>query len=96
MGTLFAVDHVQNLVLQDAMERIYNNNSNSNTDDTNTVEEMPLGLYLVRGDNVCLVSGDFDATKWNTTTQNNNQASAAAAAAAAAPPLPVIHQQEQY
>lgn len=47
-------DQVQNLILNDAVERVY-------SPDTN-VEEVPLGLYVIRGDNLCLI-GEFDETK---------------------------------
>lgn len=54
MGTLLGNDQVQNLILNDAVERIY-----SADDD---VEEVDLGLYVIRGDNLCLV-GEFDESQ---------------------------------
>lgn len=45
---------MQNLILNDAVERVYSNDAD--------VEEVPLGLYLIRGDNLCLV-GEYDETK---------------------------------
>ena len=54
MGTLLGNDQVQNLILNDAVERIYSSDSD--------VEEVNLGLYVIRGDNLCLV-GEFDETK---------------------------------
>ena len=40
-------DQVQNLILNEAQERIYSEDED--------VEVVPLGLYVVRGDNVVLV-----------------------------------------
>ena len=54
VGVLLGFDQVQNLILNEAYERLYS----ADTD----VEEEPLGLYLVRGDNVCLV-GECDEQK---------------------------------
>lgn len=44
-------DQVQNLILNDATEHLYS------TDEP--VEQVPLGLYVVRGDNVAVV-GEFE------------------------------------
>ena len=52
-GKLAGSDQVQNLVLDDATERLYS------TDEE--VEMVPLGLYVIRGDNVALVG---EATDW--------------------------------
>lgn len=49
-GKLEGVDQVQNLILNDANERVYSEDAD--------VEIVPLGLYVIRGDNVCLVSDD--------------------------------------
>eukprot|EP00116_Pleurobrachia_bachei_P016951 sb/3477213/ len=43
-GTLKGFDQTVNLILDDAHERVFSGNQG--------VEEVPLGLYLVRGDNV--------------------------------------------
>jgi len=43
------------------------------------VETVDLGLYVIRGDNVCMV-GEFDPEKWDDTTVT--------------PPLPPIQQQK--
>lgn len=43
-GTLKGFDQTINLVLEDAHERIFSH--------TQGVEQVPLGLYLIRGDNV--------------------------------------------
>lgn len=64
-------DQVQNLILNEAKERVY-------TDDT-PVEIVDLGLYVIRGDNVCMI-GEFDADKWD-----DSQVT---------PPLPPIRQQK--
>jgi len=58
-GTLAGHDQLQNLVLKEAHERVYQlPKENAHTDDTeeNTLEMVPLGLYLIRGDNVAVVS----------------------------------------
>ncbi|GAX15440.1 U6 snRNA-associated Sm-like protein LSm8 [Fistulifera solaris] len=72
IGKLIGHDQVQNLILNEAHERIY-------SEDTD-VEEMPLGLYLVRGDNLCVV-GEFDAAKMDDTIRVPE-------------PLPHIYQQQ--
>ena len=53
MGQLVGHDQVQNLILNQAQERVYSDDSQ--------VELVDLGLYVIRGDNVCMV-GDFDET----------------------------------
>ncbi|KAL6869795.1 hypothetical protein ACO1O0_001126 [Amphichorda felina] len=50
VGTLSAADNSTNLVLSNASERIIRE-----PDDPEASTEIPLGLYLVRGDNVCSV-----------------------------------------
>ncbi|GJN68453.1 hypothetical protein PLIIFM63780_001365 [Purpureocillium lilacinum] len=50
VGTLTAADNSTNLVLNDAVERIIRE-----PDDPEPSVEVPLGLYLVRGDGVCSV-----------------------------------------
>lgn len=50
VGTLVATDQNTNLVLQDAHERVIRT-----PDDDEPSVQVPLGLYLVRGDNVCTV-----------------------------------------
>jgi small nuclear ribonucleoprotein (snRNP)-like protein len=47
VGILVGHDQVQNLILNEAQERIYSEDED--------VEIVPLGLYVVRGDNVVLV-----------------------------------------
>ena len=47
-GTLKGFDQTINLVLEDAHERIFSH--------TQGVEQVPLGLYLIRGDNVSVPS----------------------------------------
>jgi len=68
-GELVGHDQVQNLILNEAQERVY-------TDDA-PVETVDLGLYVIRGDNVCMV-GEFDPEKWDDSTVT--------------PPLPPIQQ----
>lgn len=53
VGTLIGNDQVQNLILNDATERVYSMDE--------PVEEVPLGLYIIRGDNICIV-GELDAS----------------------------------
>lgn len=55
VGKLLGHDQVQNLILNDAHERVYSPDAD--------VEEVPLGLLVIRGDDLCLV-GEFDATKF--------------------------------
>ncbi|KAL7628350.1 hypothetical protein AAE478_002552 [Parahypoxylon ruwenzoriense] len=50
VGNLLSYDQLTNLVLGQAVERVIRT-----PDDTEPSTEVPLGLYLVRGDNVCLV-----------------------------------------
>jgi U6 snRNA-associated Sm-like protein LSm8 len=63
VGILAGHDQVQNLILQDAHERVYSSDAD--------VEEVPLGLYVIRGDNLCLV-GEF----LSSSVSNNNDAMA--------------------
>lgn len=70
-GELVGNDQVQNLILNQAQERVF-------TDDA-PMETVDLGLYVIRGDNVCMV-GEFDPEKWDDTTVT--------------PPLPAIQQQK--
>ncbi|KAI1094252.1 Sm-like ribonucleoprotein [Rostrohypoxylon terebratum] len=50
VGTLLSCDQMTNLVLGQTVERVIRT-----SDDTEPSTEVPLGLYLVRGDNVCVV-----------------------------------------
>ncbi|KAJ0121521.1 lsm domain-containing protein [Diaporthe amygdali] len=50
VGTLISADNQTNLVLQNAIERVIRP-----VEDPEPSVEVPLGLYIVRGDNVCLV-----------------------------------------
>ncbi|KAL5117864.1 hypothetical protein ACEQ8H_004182 [Pleosporales sp. CAS-2024a] len=50
VGTLFSCDGSMNLVLQSAIERIIRPR-----DEDLASEEVPLGLYIVRGDSVAVV-----------------------------------------
>mmetsp|Transcript_444 Transcript_444/g.432 ORF Transcript_444/g.432 Transcript_444/m.432 type:complete len:98 (+) Transcript_444:141-434(+) len=49
MGTLAGYDQLQNLILKGSEERVY-----SGTD--SEVEVVPLGLYVIRGDNVAVIA----------------------------------------
>ena len=70
MGTLAGNDQVQNVILDDAQERIYSDDA--------PVETVELGLYVIRGDNVCMIA-DYDKEKLIDS---------------AAPPLPSILQHQ--
>jgi U6 snRNA-associated Sm-like protein LSm8 len=54
VGIFVGHDQVQNVIMNDAHERVYSEDED--------VEMVPLGLYVIRGDNVCLI-GEYDATK---------------------------------
>lgn len=51
VGVLRGFDQLTNLILEDSYERLYSRNKG--------VENWPLGLYVVRGDNVSIV-GEID------------------------------------
>ena len=58
-GTLAGYDQLQNLIIKDAQERVYQLPKEQGTDaDENTemVVMIPLGLYLIRVDNLAVVS----------------------------------------
>ncbi|KAH6619802.1 hypothetical protein B0J18DRAFT_254337 [Chaetomium sp. MPI-SDFR-AT-0129] len=50
VGTLAAHDYTTNLVLHNTVERVIRD-----PDEGEPSAEVPLGLYIVRGENVCLV-----------------------------------------
>lgn len=50
VGTLAAYDNTTNLVLQNTIERIIRT-----PDDAEPSAQVPLGLYLIRGENVCTI-----------------------------------------
>jgi U6 snRNA-associated Sm-like protein LSm8 len=68
LGQLVGHDQVQNLILNQAQERVYSDDA--------PVDTVDLGLYVIRGDNVCMVS-EFNPELWQDTP---------------APPLPSIQQ----
>ncbi|CAJ0579680.1 unnamed protein product, partial [Mesorhabditis spiculigera] len=51
IGLLKGFDQLVNIVLEDSHERVYS--------ETQGVEKIPLGLYIIRGDNVALI-GEID------------------------------------
>eukprot|EP00553_Chaetoceros_curvisetus_P003915 CAMPEP_0204619874 /NCGR_PEP_ID=MMETSP0717-20131115/6096_1 /ASSEMBLY_ACC=CAM_ASM_000666 /TAXON_ID=230516 /ORGANISM="Chaetoceros curvisetus" /LENGTH=115 /DNA_ID=CAMNT_0051633947 /DNA_START=107 /DNA_END=454 /DNA_ORIENTATION=+ len=59
-GKLIGYDQLQNLILRDAQERVYQLPVNSGDDGQQqkgeVLEIVPLGLYVIRGDNVAVVS----------------------------------------
>ena len=79
LGSLVGHDQVQNLILNDAQERVY-----TTADDENAanIEIVDLGLYVIRGDNVCMV-GDYDPNGWSDDNNSNHVGS-----------LPPIQQQQ--
>ncbi|KAH8676195.1 LSM domain-containing protein [Xylariales sp. PMI_506] len=50
VGTLVSFDQLTNLVLSNTLERVIRT-----PDDSEPSVEVPLGLYIVRGENVCAV-----------------------------------------
>ncbi len=65
IGQLVGFDQTTNLILQNAIERIFPTLSS----DSLLLEEIPLGLYLLRGDNIAIVGEvnlELDAAiNWN-------------------------------
>lgn len=53
VGKFVGHDQVQNIILSESHERVYSEDAD--------VECVPTGLYVVRGDTVCMI-GDFDET----------------------------------
>lgn len=51
VGTLRGYDQATNLILDDSVERVYSTKAG--------VEELELGLYVIRGDNIAVV-GEVD------------------------------------
>ena len=47
VGVLRGFDQVVNVILEDCHERVYST--------TSGVEHAPLGLYMIRGDNMCVL-----------------------------------------
>lgn len=65
IGTLAGYDQKSNVVLSDSKERVYS------TDEP--VEEISLGLYLVKGDQIVLI-GELDLEKDESTDPSNIRA----------------------
>ena len=56
-GKLLGYDQLQNLIVNNANERVYHLPVSATEDITSTVLEIvPLGLYVIRGDNVAIIS----------------------------------------
>mmetsp|Transcript_18251 Transcript_18251/g.38545 ORF Transcript_18251/g.38545 Transcript_18251/m.38545 type:complete len:100 (-) Transcript_18251:416-715(-) len=51
MGTLKGLDQKLNIILEESVERVFSKEAG--------VEQVPLGLYIVRGDNIAVV-GEID------------------------------------
>jgi U6 snRNA-associated Sm-like protein LSm8 len=89
-GTLVGSDQVQNLVLNDAVERVYappppppssaEGGGEGGEEEGGAVEEVELGLYVVRGDSLCLV-GEYDPDALRSVVR--------------ADPIPCLQQQQQ-
>lgn len=82
-GTLTGYDQLQNLILQNANERVYPILENQGEDDegqgNQIVERVPLGLYVIRGDNVAIIS-DVIEEVWRKEEEASNLSPAAASA----------------
>mmetsp|Transcript_4521 Transcript_4521/g.5101 ORF Transcript_4521/g.5101 Transcript_4521/m.5101 type:complete len:97 (+) Transcript_4521:78-368(+) len=51
VGILAGIDRVTNIILKESVERVFSQDE--------AVRQVPLGLYLVRGDNIAIV-GELD------------------------------------
>ena len=58
LGTLVGYDQLQNLILKSAEERVYSGKDSE-------VEIVPLGLYVIRGDNVAVIADIREEEKEN-------------------------------
>ncbi|CAG8478737.1 11058_t:CDS:2 [Ambispora leptoticha] len=54
VGTLKGFDQTTNIILSGCHERVFS--------ETEGVEKVPLGLYIIRGDNICVV-GELDTER---------------------------------
>lgn len=75
---------MQNLILQNANERVYPMLENQDEDDdedqgNQIVERVPLGLYVIRGDNVAIISDVIDDV-WRKEEEVSNLSPSAASA----------------
>ena len=75
-GKLIGYDQLQNLILSDSQERVYqlppppsSSQTAEDDDEEEVLEIVPLGLYIIRGDNVALVS-DVENSTWEKQEQN--------------------------
>ena len=55
-GILVGYDQLQNLIIKDAQERVYQLPKDETDESADTLEIVSLGLYVIRGDNVAVVS----------------------------------------
>lgn len=82
-GTLSGYDQLQNLILQNANERVYpmieNQDDDNDEEGNQIVERVPLGLYVIRGDNVAIIS-DVIEDVWRKEEEVSSLSSAAASA----------------
>lgn len=57
MGKLVGYDQLQNLIIQNAEERVFSFRSSEEDNIEDVLEIIPLGhIFLIRGDNVAIVS----------------------------------------
>ena len=54
-GTLKSLDQRVNLILSDCVEHVYPVAEEGGTDSTTEMQEEPLGVYFVRGDNIAMI-----------------------------------------
>ena len=73
LGNLRGYDQSTNLILEDSVERIYSEGE--------PLEQVPLGLYIIRGDNIAMIA-ETDPIKDAATDWENLRAE---------PLKPVIH-----
>lgn len=55
-GVLKGFDQTTNIILQDCHERVFS--------PTAGVEQVPLGLYIIRGDNMCVLGLSCHGSRW--------------------------------
>lgn len=77
-GKLIGYDQLQNLILQEAQERVYQlppskaEEGDEDEEEEEILEIVPLGLYIIRGDNVAIVSDVKDGV-WESQMKNQYQ-----------------------
>lgn len=89
VGVLLGYDQVQNLILNEAYERLYSADAD--------MEEEALGLFLVRGDNICLVGecNDDEDNKANPENEGGGGGDSSGTSTNQRPPFPIPPIQQQ-